>query len=106
MEIIISAQAIPPRRADLRFDPPLRKFGVIQVILFAMNKINSIYPTEVQEEGHPKLKDTFDSFRNRLDASIKENITLKKQIIARQSTECLEQLKKIREQSNRHKKRV
>lgn len=72
-----------------------------------MNKINSIYATEVHEEDpHSHIKDTFQAFRNRLDANIKDTVAFKKKIIAKQSTECFEQLQKIKEQSERYKKKI
>ena len=54
-----------------------------------MNKISSFYATEVQEEEvQPLLKATFESFRSRLDANIKNSMAFQKKTIARESAEC------------------
>jgi hypothetical protein len=77
------------------------------LIYFWMNKNNSIYATELQEEeSRTHLKTTFETFRSRLEANIRDNIAFKKKNVVRQSTECFEQLMKIKEQSSSHKKRV
>ena len=43
-----------------------------------MNKIKSIYPTEVHDQEEHPLRDTYNRFARRMDDHIKQAIVLKK----------------------------
>lgn len=71
-----------------------------------MNKIKSIYPTEVHEQEEHPLRDTYNRFSRKMDDHIKQAIVLKKHEILKQSSQFMDQIQRIKEKSSKYKKKI
>lgn len=71
-----------------------------------MNKINTIYATEIGEIEEPALKKNFNRFSKKLDEHIRETVLLKKTEQLKQSEHLMEQLARIKDRSGKYKKKI
>ena len=71
-----------------------------------MNKIKTLYPTEVGIVEESPLKDSCNRFAKRIDQHIKNSINLKKTECLRQSSQLMEQLNLVRKRSGTYKRKI
>lgn len=71
-----------------------------------MNKINSIYATEVGEIERNPLKANFSRFSSKLEKHIKETLLLRKTEHLKQSQHLMEQLCRIKERSGTYRRKL